>query len=303
MRKHVSLGLAALLAAAARTACGGSGGTATTSETTAAQTEAAETETAEAASSEESTEAAETPAELEKIVVGASPAPHAEILEAAKPILEEKGYELDIREYTDYVQPNNALEAGDLDANYFQHLPYLESFNEQFGTHLVSAAQIHYEPFAVYPGKTASLEELPDGATVAVPNDVTNEARALQLLAAQGLITLKDGVGLSATVADIVDNPKNLKIEEVVAAQIPNLLADVDLGVANGNYALGAGIADTAIAKEDATSEAAQTYPNVLAIREGDDRPEIQALIKAMTSPEVKSYIENTYKGTVIAVF
>ncbi len=238
------------------------------------------------------------------LTVGASPSPHAEILnDVVKPLLAEQGINLVVQEFDDYIIPNTALEAGELDANYFQHDPYLEEFNAENDTHLAVGAKVHFETMAIYPGKTATLEDLPDGGTIAVPNDTTNEARALQLLAAQGLITLKDGVGLSATVADIVDNPKNLKIEEVVAAQIPNLLADVDLGVANGNYALGAGIADTAIAKEDATSEAAQTYPNVLAIREGDDRPEIQALIKAMTSPEVKSYIENTYKGTVIAVF
>ena len=238
------------------------------------------------------------------LTVGASPSPHAEILnDVVKPLLAQQGIELVVQEFDDYIIPNTSLEAGDLDANFFQHTPYLEEFNAENGTHLAVGAEVHFETMAIYPGKTASLEELPDGGAIAVPNDTSNEARALQLLAAQGLITLKDGVGLSATVADIVDNPKNLKIEEVVAAQIPNLLADVDLGVANGNYALGAGIADTAIAKEDATSEAAQTYPNVLAIREGDDRPEIQALIKAMTSPEVKSYIENTYKGTVIAVF
>ena len=243
-------------------------------------------------------------AETVTLTVGASPSPHAEILnDVVKPLLAEQGINLVVQEFDDYIIPNTSLEAGDLDANYFQHEPYLVEFNAENGTHLAVGARVHFETRAIYPGKTSSLDALPDGATIAVPNDTSNEARALQLLAAQGLITLKDGVGLEATVADIVDNPKNIKIEEVVAAQIPNLLADVDLGVINGNYALGAGIADTAIAKEDATSEAAQTYPNVLAIREGDDRPEIQALIKAMTSPEVKSYIEETYKGTVIAVF
>ncbi len=302
MRKHVSLGLAALLAAAALTACSGSGSTATSAETTAAQTEAAETE---AASSEGETEAAETPAELEKIVVGASPAPHAEILEAAKPILEEKGYELDIREYTDYVQPNNALEAGDLDANYFQHLPYLESFNEQFGTHLASAAQIHYEPFAVYPGKTASLEELPDGATVAVPNDVTNEARALALLEAQGLLTLKEGAGLEATKNDIAENPKNLQITEIEAAQLPRILPDVDIAVINGNYAIDAGLnMSDALAVEDSESIGATTYPNVIAVREGDENTDkIKALVEAITSAKVKSFMEETYQGAVVPLF
>ena len=243
-------------------------------------------------------------AESVTLTVGASPSPHAEILnDVVKPLLAQQGIELVVQEFDDYIIPNTSLEAGDLDANFFQHTPYLEEFNAENGTHIAVGAGVHFETMAIYPGKVSSLEELPDGGTIAVPNDTTNEARALQLLAAQGLITLKEGVGLEATVADIVDNPKNLKIEEVVAAQIPNLLADVDLGVANGNYALGAGIADTAIAKEDAESEAAQTYPNVLAIREGDDRPELQALIEAITSPEVKSYIEETYAGTVIAVF
>lgn len=238
------------------------------------------------------------------LTVGASPSPHAEILnDVVKPLLAQQGIELVVQEFDDYIIPNTSLEAGDLDANFFQHTPYLEEFNAENGTHLAVGAEVHFETMAIYPGKTASLEELPDGGTIAVPNDTSNEARALQLLAAQGLITLKDGVGLEATVADIVENPKNIQIEEVVAAQIPNLLADVDLGVINGNYALGAGIADTAIAKEDAGSEAAQTYPNVLAIREGDDRPEIQALIEAMNSPEVKSYIEETYQGTVLVVF
>ena len=238
------------------------------------------------------------------LTVGASPSPHAEILnDVVKPLLAQQGIELVVQEFDDYIIPNTSLEAGDLDANFFQHTPYLEEFNAENGTHLAVGAEVHFETMAIYPGKTASLEELPDGGTIAVPNDTSNEARALQLLAAQGLITLKDGVGLEATVADIVENPKNIQIEEVVAAQIPNLLADVDLGVINGNYALGAGIADTAIAKEDASSEAAQTYPNVLAIREGDDRPEIQALIEAMKSPEVKSYIEETYQGTVLVVF
>ena len=183
------------------------------------------------------------------LTVGASPSPHAEILnDVVKPLLAQQGIELVVQEFDDYIIPNTSLEAGDLDANFFQHTPYLEEFNAENGTHLAVGAEVHFETMAIYPGKTASLEELPDGGTIAVPNDTSNEARALQLLAAQGLITLTDEVGLEATVADIVENPKNIQIEEVVAAQIPNLLADVDLGVINGNYALGASIADTAIA-------------------------------------------------------
>ena len=258
--KKVSLVLAAVLTAAALSACGGNGA----AETTAAS--AAET-TAQAESKAEETKAEETKAEeskasgdLEKMVVGASPAPHAEILEAAKPLMAEKGYDLQVMIYSDYVQPNNALDAGDLDANYFQHLPYLESFNEQHGTKLVSAAAIHYEPFGIYAGKTASLEEVADGAVVAVPNDVTNEARALLLLEAQGLITLKEGAGLEATKNDIAENPKNLEIMEVEAAQIPRVLPDVDLAVINGNYAIEAGLkVSDALAIEDAESISATT--------------------------------------------
>ena len=238
------------------------------------------------------------------LTVGASPTPHAEILNnAVKPLLAKQGIDLVVKEFDDYVIPNTALEAGELDANYFQHVPYLNDFNEKNGTHIVVGTKVHFETMAIYPGKTATLEGLADGATFAIPNDTTNEARALQLLAAQGLITLKDGVGLEATPNDIVENPKNLQFEEIEAAQVPNVLADVDFGIANGNYALSAGIADTALVKESAESEAAITYANVLAIREGDDRPELKALEEALNSQEVKDYINETYHGTVIAVF
>jgi len=205
MKRRISVITAAFLAAAALTACGGK--TEETAAPTQAQTAAEESKETEAAESKE-------PAELKELVVGASPAPHAEILEAARPVLEEKGYSLKIVEYTDYVQPNLALDTGDLDANYFQHFPYLEQFNAERGTKLVSAGAVHYEPFGIYAGKTASLEELADGAKVAVPNDATNEARALLLLEAQGLIKLKEGVGLKATKMDIVENPKNLELFE-----------------------------------------------------------------------------------------
>ena len=303
--KKVSLVLAAVLTAAALSACGGNGA----AETTAAS--AAET-TAQAESKAEETKAEETKAEeskasgdLEKMVVGASPAPHAEILEAAKPLMAEKGYDLQVMVYSDYVQPNNALDAGDLDANYFQHLPYLESFNEQHGTKLVSAAAIHYEPFGIYAGKTASLEEVADGAVVAVPNDVTNEARALLLLEAQGLITLKEGAGLEATKNDIAENPKNLEIMEVEAAQIPRVLPDVDLAVINGNYAIEAGLkVSDALAIEDAESISATTYGNVLAVREGEEETDkTKALVEVLTSEEIKIFIDETYEGAVVPLF
>ena len=242
---------------------------------------------------------------LLEIVVGASPAPHAEILKAANDVLKEKGYELEIKEYVDFIQPNLALESGDLDANYFQHLPYLESFNKENGTNLVSAGAIHYEPFGVYAGKTTSLDELQDGATIAVPNDTTNEARALLLLEAQGLIKLKEDAGLTATKNDIVENPKNLQLYEVEAAQLPRVIGDVDVAVINGNYAIEAGYkVSDALAVEASDSLAATTYGNVVAVRAGEENdPAIQALIEALTSDEVKAFIESTYDGAVVPLF
>ncbi len=240
------------------------------------------------------------------LVVGASSTPHAEILEQARPILKEAGYELDIRIYTDYVQPNLALESGDLDANYFQHKPYLDDFNVNNKTDLASAAIIHYEPFGVYAGKTASFDALADGAKIAVPNDTSNEARALLLLEAQGLFTLKEDAGLSATKKDIVDNPKNLEIVEIEAAQIARSLEDVDMAVINGNYALDAGlnVATDAIAFEGKDSIAAETYGNIIAVKTGnEDRKDIQALIKALQSDTVKQYINDTYEGAVVPKF
>ncbi len=287
----------AITAVLSLTACGGS-----KEETTAAATEAA-AETEAAADTEEAAEAA--PEELVEIVVGASPAPHAEILAAAEPVLNEAGYTLDIVEYTDYVQPNLALEAGELDANYFQHGPYLEQFNVEQGTDLVSAGTIHYEPFGIYAGKTASLEELADGATVAVPNDTTNEARALLLLEAQGLLTLKEGAGLDATKNDIVENPKDLDILEVEAAQIPLSLQDVDIAVINGNYAIDAGLkVSDALAVEASDSEAAVTYGNVVAVKAGEETSDkVLALVEALKSDTVKSFIEETYEGAVVPMF
>lgn len=282
----------ALLAAASLAGCSSS-----SNETTA--------ETAAEAAEETAAEAKEADGDLEKLVVGASPAPHAEILEAARDLLADKGYDVEIVEYTDYVQPNNALESGDLDANYFQHLPYLESFNKENGTNLVSAGAIHYEPFGIYAGKTTSLDELQDGATIAVPNDTTNEARALLLLEAQGLIKLKEDAGLTATKNDIVENPKNLQLYEVEAAQLPRVIGDVDVAVINGNYAIEAGYkVSDALAVEASDSLAATTYGNVVAVRAGEENdPAIQALIEALTSDEVKAFIESTYDGAVVPLF
>lgn len=297
MKKSLYVFSAALVAAAALTACAGS----KEAPATPAATQAASSEETKA---EEST-AAETTGKLEKIIVGATPAPHAEILNAAKDILKEKGYELVVKEYTDYVQPNMALESGDLDANYFQHKPYLDQFNEQKGTDLVSAAAIHYEPFGIYAGKTDSIDKLADGAQIAVPNDVSNEARALLLLADQGLIGLKEGVELDATKNDIVKNDKNFKIVEVEAAQLPRSLGDVDVAVINGNYAIEAGLkVSDALAVEDAKSVAATLYSNIIAVRAGEESSEkTKALIEALTSDTVKKFIEDTYEGAVVPSF
>ena len=241
------------------------------------------------------------------ITVAASPTPHAEILnKAVKPLVEKDGYKLVVKEFTDYVQPNTATEDGEVDANYFQHKPYLDNFNKEKGTHLVSVEGIHFEPFGLYPGKTKSLNDLADGAKIAVPNDTTNEARALQLLAAQGIITLKEDAGLAATKNDVVDNPHNIELVEMEAAQLPRTLSDVDFAVINGNYAADAGFSASkdALAVEDATSEAAQTYTNLLVVEEGNENePAIKALVAALTSQTVKDYIDSTYDGAVVAVF
>ena len=238
-----------------------------------------------------------------KLTVAASPTPHAVILEKAAEILAEQGITLEITEFTDYVQPNMVVENGQIDANYFQHVPYLDDFNAQNGTHLVNVAEVHYEPFGIYPGKTATLEELADGAQIAVPNDGTNEARALQLLEAQGLIKLREGAGMGAIKADIVENPKNLDIVEMEAAQLPRTLASVDMAVINGNYALQAGLSVTedAIASETAESVGAQTYANVLVVKEGnEDNEAVKALVEVLKGEEIKAFIEETFKGSVV---
>ena len=297
MKKLISATLAATLALSLA-ACGS---TASTAET--ASSEAASTESTAASS-----EAAESTSDLAgtTLKVAASPTPHAEILNVAKEILAEQGIDLEVVEFSDYVQPNLVTENGEVDANYFQHTPYLDSFNEENGTHLVSVGAVHYEPFGIYPGKSDDLANIADGATIAVPNDTTNEARALQLLAAQGLITVRDGAGLTATVNDITDNPHNLQIKEIEAAQLPRTVQDVDFAVINGNYAMEAGfsVGKDALATEDASSEAAQTYANVLVVKEGrENDPAIQALYAALTSDKVKDYINSTYDGAVVPIF
>lgn len=250
---------------------------------------------------------AEQNGEAETVVlkVGASTVPHAEILEFVKPILAEEGIDLQITEYTDYVIPNMAVDSRELDANYFQHLPYLLSFNESNGTNLVSAVAVHYEPMGVFAGKTKSFEELTEGATFAVPNDPTNEARALLLLEQEGLIKLKEGIGLDATPNDIVENPKNIKFFEAEAAAVARAIQDVDFAIINGNYALDAGlnVAD-ALAVESADSAAAQTFANIVAVNDGDqERPEIQMLVQALTSEDTRAFIEEKYSGAVVPVF
>ncbi|MGN0741309.1 MAG: MetQ/NlpA family ABC transporter substrate-binding protein [Candidatus Fimadaptatus sp.] len=237
------------------------------------------------------------------ITIGATPSPHVEILEAIAPQLEAEGIKLNIVTYTDYIQPNDALAAGDLDANYFQHKPYMDDYNTGHGTALVALIPVHYEPMGLFPGKTASLEELADGASVAVPNDTTNEARALLLLEANGLITLREGAGMTATKLDIVDNPKNLDIQEIEAAQIPRVLVDVDLAVINGNYAVQAGlnVAADALAKEESDSLAAETYVNYIVVN-GDnyDTEVFDKLAAALTSEETRQWITDTYGGSVV---
>lgn len=239
------------------------------------------------------------------IRVGASPTPHAEILGAIADDLAEQGYTLDIVEYNDYVLPNTALQDGEIDANYFQHITYLNDFNEENGTDLVSVAEVHFEPFGIYSEKITNLDELADGAIVAVPNDTTNEARALLLLEQEGLIKLNPEAGLSATVVDIVENPKNLQIQEVEAAQLPRVLPDVEIACINGNYALEAGlnVAD-AIAVESDSSQAAQAYVNVLAVKAGnEDDAKTKALVDALLSPTVQDFIAENYNGAVVTVF
>lgn len=264
---------------------------------------AEETSEEEAAPAEEEAPAEETVEEKGTIKVAASPTPHAEILEAAKPILAEQGWNLEVTVFDDYILPNQVVDSGELDANYFQHIPYLDEFNAERGTHLVNAGGIHYEPFGIYPGTKKTLDEVADGDVIAVPNDTTNEARALLLLQDNGLIKLKDGAGLTATVQDIEENPHNLEIQELEAAQVPRVVGEVAYVVLNGNYALQAdfSVAKDSIAYESSDSEAAKTYVNVIAVAEGNENNEgIKALVDVLKSDEIKQYINDNYDGAVI---
>ena len=237
------------------------------------------------------------------IKIGATVTPHSEILEKVKENLATSGYTLDIVIYNDYVLPNTALEDGELDANFFQHGPYLEDFNKENGTHIVSVAPIHFEPMGIYAGKSSSLSDVADGASIAVPNDTTNEARALLLLEANRLIKLKDGAGIASTVIDIEENPYNLKIEELEAAQVPKAIQDVDFAVVNGNYAIEAGLSDP-IAVEASDSLAADTYANIVCVKEGNENSDkTKALVDAILKDNVRDFINSNYKGAVVPVF
>ena len=301
-RKVLALACTLALSAGLLAGCGSSTDTAAEAESTVAAVES--TEAAEAESTE--AESTETAAEVESkgtITVAATPVPHAEILEAAKDLMAAEGWDLEIVEFTDYVQPNEVVESGDVDANYFQHVNYLNSYNEEKGTHLAIAGKIHYEPLGLYPGKQSDLDAITDGAEIAVPNDTTNCARALLLLEAEGLIKLDPEAGITATENDIVENPHNIKIVPLAAEQVARTLEDVDFGVINGNYAATAGFSASkdALAVENATSEAAQTYTNLLVVEEGNENNEgVQALVKILKSDEIKDFINENYKGSVV---
>lgn len=240
--------------------------------------------------------------ENKKLVIGATPMPHAEILKVVKPLLEAKGITIEVKEFTDYVTPNVALNDKQLDANFFQHVPYMNDFAKEKGMELIAAANVHVEPMAAYSQKLKSADEIKDGAKVAIPNDATNEGRALLLLQKQGLIKLKDASGLAQTPKDIVENPKNLKFEELEAAQLPRVLQDVDFAIINTNYALEGDLnpLEDALFIEDGDSP----YANILTVRpDNQNSPEIQELVKALNSEEVKKFIEDTYKGAIVPAF
>lgn len=306
MKKLLAVALTGVFLTGVLTGCSNSNGANTkdVSEDTnnTQQTEANAEDNSDAQNDADAQDNADT-TEKTVIKVAASATPHAEILEQAKAILAEQGYDLQVTIFDDYVQPNEVVESGEFDANYFQHIPYLDSFNEEKGTHLVNAGGIHYEPFGIYPGTKKSLDELADGDSIAVPNDTTNEARALLLLQDNGIITLKEGAGLTATVNDIAENPKNIKIVELEAAQVARVLDETAFVVLNGNYALQAGytVAKDALAYEKSDSEAAKTYVNVIAVKEGNENSDsIVALVKALQSDTIKQYINDTYNGAVI---
>ena len=308
LKKVTATILTAGLLVSSITACGGSsdaGDAAGNTDTAQADTTTADTATdANASDSAASTGSLDIPnGNGETIKIAASATPHAEILEEASKILDGYGYKLDVVEFDDYVQPNLVVESGEFDANYFQHVPYLDSFNEEQGTHLVDAGDIHYEPFGIYPGTKSSLSDIADGDTIAVPNDTTNEARALLLLQDNGLLTLKDGAGLTATVNDITENPHNIEFVELEAAQVARVVNEVAYVVLNGNYALEAGfsVGKDSIAYEASDSIAASTYVNIIAVKEGNENlPKIQALVKVLRSDDIKKFIESTYDGAVV---
>jgi D-methionine transport system substrate-binding protein len=306
-RQFIAAVIGAALTAGVLAGCGSSTETtaSTAASSTAAASEASSETSAAADTSSEAASDTSAVASLGTITVAASQTPHSEILAQAKPILAQEGWDLEVTVFEDYVQPNNVVESGDFDANYFQHVNYLNSFNEENGTHLVVATngKIHYEPFGIYGGTKKSLDEIADGDAIAIPNDTTNEARALLLLQQEGLITLNDGVGVNATVNDIKDNPYNLEIVEVEAAQVPKQLPSVAFGVINGNYALenGLSVADDALATESADGDAIQQYVNIIAVKDGNqDEDKIKALTDVLHSDAIVKYINDTYQGAVV---
>lgn len=260
-------------------------------------------DTTESTDTQENTEST---GETVTLKVGATPAPHQEILEQVVDNLAEQGITLEIVPYNDYVAPNTAVEEGVDDANFFQHITYMDNFNAERGTHLVNAGAIHYEPMGIYAGKSDSLENIPDGAVIAIPNDATNEGRALLLLQDLGLLTLKEDAGLEATPKDIAENPHNLQFKELEAAMLPQTIDEVDFSIINSNYALDAGLNPTtdSLGMEDPESDAAQAYANIIAVKEGNENNEaIKALVAALQSDEIREFIETTYQGSVVPMF
>ena len=241
--------------------------------------------------------------ELKELTIAATATPHAEILNAVADDLKAQGIELKVTVFDDYVQPNMVVDRGDITANYFQHEPYLQSFNKEKGTKLVTVGRIHYEPFGIYPGISKSLDAIPEEATIAIPNDTTNEARALLLLQDNGLLKLREGAGLTATIQDIVENPHKIKFAEIEAAQIARTRNEFNFVVLNGNYALAAGynVSRDAIAYEKSDSEAAKTYVNIVVVKAGNENlPEVQALVKELKSEKVVKFIKDKYNGAVV---
>ncbi|MDY3014697.1 MAG: MetQ/NlpA family ABC transporter substrate-binding protein [Evtepia sp.] len=257
-------------------------------------------------SSNDADKSGDTAGETVTLKVGATPTPHAEILAVVKDDLAKQGINLEVTEYSDYVIPNTAVEDGELDANFFQHITYMEDSNASKGTHLVNAGNIHYEPMGIYAGKTTDLNNIPDGATIAVPNDATNEGRALLLLQDLKLIEINPDAGLNATPNDITSNPKNLKFKELDAAMLAQTREDVDLSIINSNFAIQGGLdpKTDALASEDPQSDAAKAYTNIIAVKEGNENNEaIKALVAALQTEKVKEFIDTTYKGSVVAMF